>query len=140
MARALSEPRRRACSHSAATTRCENSGLRALGAHRGMERRRTSPKFYREVASMMTSSYDVAIIGGGPAGSTCARTLVAGGARVVVIAQASFPRVKLCAGWLSPGIWDVLQLSPREYPRGLWPWNVCHVHYQGKDHAFPGKG
>ena len=89
---------------------------------------------------MMTSTFDVAIIGGGPAGSTCARKLVAGGARVVVIDQAKFPRVKLCAGWLSPGIWDVLQLSPREYPRGLWPWNVCHVHYLGKDHAFPGKG
>ena len=88
----------------------------------------------------MTSSYDVAIIGGGPAGSTCARTLVAGGARVVVIDQASFPRVKLCAGWLSPGIWDVLQLSPGEYPRGLWRWNTCHVRYQGKDHAFPGNG
>ena len=88
----------------------------------------------------MTSMYDVAIIGGGPAGSTCARTLVAGGARVVVIDQARFPRVKLCAGWLSPGIWDVLRLSPREYPRGLWRWNVCHVHYQGKDHAFPGNG
>ena len=88
----------------------------------------------------MTSTYDVAIIGGGPAGSTCARTLVAGSARVVVIDQARFPRVKLCAGWLSPGIWDVLQLSPREYPRGLWPWHVCHVHYHGKEHAFAGNG
>ena len=88
----------------------------------------------------MASTYDVVIVGGGPAGSTCARTLVAGGARVVVIDRSMFPRVKLCAGWLSPGIWDVLQLSPREYPRGLWEWNVCHVHYQGKDHAFPGKG
>jgi flavin-dependent dehydrogenase len=89
---------------------------------------------------MMSSAYDVAVIGGGPAGSTCARTLVAGGARVVVLDRARFPRVKLCAGWLSPGIWDVLQLSPREYPRGLWPWRTCHVHYQGKDHAIPGRG
>jgi menaquinone-9 beta-reductase len=89
---------------------------------------------------MMSSTYDVAVVGGGPAGSTCARALVAGGARVVVIDRSSFPRVKLCAGWLSPGIWDVLQLSPREYPRGLWEWRVCHVHYQGHDHAFPGKG
>jgi flavin-dependent dehydrogenase len=87
-----------------------------------------------------TSTYDVAIIGGGPAGSTCARALVAGGARVVVIDQATFPRVKLCAGWLSPRIWDVLQLSPDEYPRGLWRWKVCHVRYRGKDHAFSGNG
>jgi flavin-dependent dehydrogenase len=89
---------------------------------------------------MMSSSYDVAVVGGGPAGSTCAGALVAGGARVVVLDRAAFPRVKLCAGWLSPGIWDVLQLSPREYPRGLWEWRVCHVHYQGSDHAIPGKG
>ncbi len=85
-------------------------------------------------------TYDVAIIGGGPAGSTCARKLVAGGARVVVIDRSTFPRVKLCAGWLSAGIWDVLELSPRDYPRGLWEWSVCHVHYQGSDHAVPGKG
>jgi len=89
---------------------------------------------------MVTSVYDVAVIGGGPAGSTCARTLVDGGARVVLIDRAEFPRVKLCAGWLSPAIWDALHLSPREYPRGLWEWSVCHVHYQGRDHAIPGKG
>ncbi len=88
----------------------------------------------------MSSTYDVAIVGGGPAGSTCARVLVDGGARVVVVDGAPFPRVKLCAGWLSPGIWDVLQLSPREYPRGLWEFHVCHVHYRGRDHAVPGKG
>src|SRR5689334_8270017 len=94
----------------------------------------------RRSASRMSTTYDVAIVGGGPAGGTCAHALVAGGARVVVIDRARFPRVKLCAGWLSPAIWDVLQLSPREYPRGLWEWSVCHVHYRGRDHAIPGKG
>jgi len=84
--------------------------------------------------------YDVLIIGGGPAGSTCARTLVAGGARVAVIDRAEFPRVKLCAGWLSPAIWDVLQIAPSAYPRGLWEWNTAHVHYRGKDHAIPCHG
>ncbi|MGE5183209.1 MAG: NAD(P)/FAD-dependent oxidoreductase [Acidobacteriota bacterium] len=88
----------------------------------------------------MAPTYDVAIVGGGPAGSTCARTLVAAGARVVVIDQARFPRVKLCAGWLSPAIWDVLELTPREYPRGIWEWHTCHVHYLGQDHAFRSKG
>ena len=88
----------------------------------------------------MSSTYDVAIVGGGPAGSACAHALVAAGARVVVLDRARFPRVKLCAGWLSPAIWDALALSPAEYPRGLWEWNVCHVHYQGADHAIPGKG
>ena len=84
--------------------------------------------------------YDALVIGGGPAGSTCARTLVAGGARVAVIDRAEFPRVKLCAGWLSPTIWDVLELQPSAYPRGLWEWNTAHVHYRGKDHAIPCHG
>ena len=88
----------------------------------------------------MAAEYDVVVVGGGPAGSTCARTLVAGGARVVVIDRAEFPRVKLCGGWISPGIWDALQLLPRDYPGGLWPWSVCHVYYRGKDHAIPSKG
>jgi geranylgeranyl reductase family protein len=85
-------------------------------------------------------SYDVAIIGGGPAGSTCARALVRAGARVVVVDRMRFPRVKLCAGWLSSKIWDELELAPRDYPRALWPWATCHVHFQGKDYAIPGKG
>jgi len=83
---------------------------------------------------------DVAIVGGGPAGSTCARALVAAGLRVVVLDRSTFPRVKLCAGWLSPAIWDVLGLAPSEYPRGLWEWRTCHVHFRGRDHAIRGHG
>jgi flavin-dependent dehydrogenase len=86
------------------------------------------------------SSYDVLIVGGGPAGSTCARMLVASGARVAIVDRAEFPRVKLCAGWLSPTIWDVLELAPSSYPRGLWEWHTCHVHYRGADHAVPCHG
>jgi flavin-dependent dehydrogenase len=92
------------------------------------------------VPGTLPALYDVLIVGGGPAGSTAARVLAAGGARVAVVDRAEFPRVKLCAGWLSPGIWDVLQLAPTAYPRGLWEWNTCHVHYRGKDHAIPCRG
>jgi flavin-dependent dehydrogenase len=89
----------------------------------------------------MPEKYDVLVIGGGPAGSTCAHALVAGGARVAVIDRApSFPRVKLCGGWVSAPIWDILQLTPSAYPRGLWEWHTCHVHYRGKDHAIPCHG
>jgi flavin-dependent dehydrogenase len=96
--------------------------------------------FGATVPNTMSDHYDVLVIGGGPAGSTCARVLVAGGARVAVIDRAEFPRVKLCAGWLSPAIWDVLELTPGAYPRGLWEWHTCHVHYRGKDHAIPCHG
>lgn len=84
--------------------------------------------------------YDVLIVGGGPAGSTCASTLTRAGARVAVIDRAEFPRVKLCAGWLSPSFWDVIQRAPREYPRGLWEWRQCHVHYRGRSYSVPGRG
>lgn len=88
----------------------------------------------------MGDVYDAIVIGGGPAGSTCARTLTAKGARVAVIDRADFPRVKLCAGWLSPPFWDVIGRSPSEYTRGLWEWHACHVHYRGKQYTLPGHG
>jgi flavin-dependent dehydrogenase len=84
--------------------------------------------------------HDVVVVGGGPAGSTCARFLARGGAHVAVVDRAAFPRVKLCAGWLSTPIWDVLALSPRAYPGGLWEWKTCHVHYRGEGRAIPCRG
>lgn len=85
-------------------------------------------------------TFDAIVVGGGPAGSSFARTLVKGGARVAVVDRAAFPRVKLCAGWISAPIWDVLGLAPRAYPAGLWPWRTCHVHYRGRAHAIDCKG
>jgi flavin-dependent dehydrogenase len=86
------------------------------------------------------SAYDVIIIGGGPAGSTCATVLTRAGLRVAIIDRAEFPRVKLCAGWLSAPIWDALGLTPREYPHGLWPWDACHVHYRGQAFSIACRG
>ena len=84
--------------------------------------------------------YDAVIVGGGPAGSTCAGVLARGGARVAVVDRADFPRVKLCGGWISAPIWEALALSPREYPGGLWEWRTCHVSYAGEQHAIPCHG
>jgi flavin-dependent dehydrogenase len=88
----------------------------------------------------VATTYDVVIVGGGPAGSSCARWLTRAGARVAIIDRAEFPRVKLCAGWLSAPIWDALALTPRDYSGGLWPWNTCHVRYRGRDHAIDVRG
>jgi geranylgeranyl reductase family protein len=44
------------------------------------------------------SSFDVAIVGGGPAGSTAAYRLARAGARVLVVDRARFPRDKPCGG------------------------------------------
>lgn len=45
--------------------------------------------------------YDVAIVGGGPAGSTCARLLAASGLTVVVLEKAGRDHSKTCAGGIS---------------------------------------
>ena len=83
---------------------------------------------------------DVIILGGGPAGSTCARALTRGGARVAVIDREQFPRVKLCGGWVSSPIWDELGLAPAEYSGRLWEWHNCHVRYERQDRAVPCRG
>ena len=85
-------------------------------------------------------NYDAIVIGGGPAGSSAAARLIAGGLRVAILDRASFPRVKLCAGWLSEPIWDALELSPESYPRGLWKWESCHVHFRGRQVRVAARG
>lgn len=87
-----------------------------------------------------SSTLDAIVVGGGPAGSTCARVLCEAGAQVAVIDRAEFPRVKLCAGWLSPAIWDVLELAPAGYPGGLWEWRTCHIQYRGRAYERPCRG
>jgi menaquinone-9 beta-reductase len=58
---------------------------------------------------------DVLIVGGGPAGSTCAQALTQAGLDVVVLDKALFPRDKTCAGWITPAVVDALALPVDEY-------------------------
>jgi len=85
-------------------------------------------------------SFDAIVIGGGPGGSSCAAGLSKTGMRVAVLDRARFPRVKLCAGWLSSPLWDLLETSPESYPGQLWPWKRCHVHYLGKHYSTRSSG
>ncbi len=52
--------------------------------------------------------FDVAVVGAGPAGSTLARKLAAGGARVVLLERALLPRYKPCGGGLTRRALDQL--------------------------------
>src|SRR5215475_9133248 len=61
---------------------------------------------------------DVLIVGGGPGGSSCARKLRQAGADVIVLDKASFPRDKVCAGWITPQVVTDLELDLDEYGRG----------------------
>ncbi|MEJ5367640.1 MAG: NAD(P)/FAD-dependent oxidoreductase [Bryobacteraceae bacterium] len=63
------------------------------------------------------SSCDVIIVGGGPAGSSCAARLQKAGMDVLVADRALFPRDKPCAGWITPQVLERLNLAPEQYSR-----------------------
>lgn len=85
-------------------------------------------------------TYDALIVGGGPAGSTCASILVRCGMDTLLLDRANFPRVKLCAGWFSEPIWDILGISPKEYTCGLWEWNKVHINFRGRKYTIKSHG
>ena len=58
---------------------------------------------------------DAVVVGGGPAGSSCARALGAAGWRVAVLDRARFPRDKVCAGWLTPDVFPLIDATPSAY-------------------------
>jgi menaquinone-9 beta-reductase len=53
--------------------------------------------------------FDVAIIGGGPAGSSCAAFCAFAGLRTLVLERERFPREKVCGNCLNPSCWPVLE-------------------------------
>ena len=58
---------------------------------------------------------DVLIVGGGPAGSSCAWGLRSSGLDVAILDKHSFPRDKVCGGWITPGVLTDLEIEPSEY-------------------------
>lgn len=52
--------------------------------------------------------WDVAIVGSGPAGASCAAFCAAAGLRTLVLERAKFPREKVCGDCLNPACWSVL--------------------------------
>ena len=72
---------------------------------------------------------DAIVVGGGPAGSTCAWKLREAGLDVVVLDKAAFPRLKLCAGWVTPKVLRDLELAPGDYPHGLLNFETLRLHW-----------
>ncbi|MFP5344192.1 MAG: NAD(P)/FAD-dependent oxidoreductase [Gammaproteobacteria bacterium] len=62
--------------------------------------------------------YDAVILGGGPGGSTAAWKLRRAGLDVVVLDKKTFPRDKVCAGWITPKVVDALELDLDDYRVG----------------------
>jgi menaquinone-9 beta-reductase len=53
--------------------------------------------------------FDVAIVGGGPAGASCAAFCASAGLKTLVLEREKFPREKVCGDCLNPSCWPVLQ-------------------------------
>ena len=67
--------------------------------------------------------FDVAIVGGGPAGSSCAAFCAAAGLRTAIFEREKFPREKVCGDCINPACWPILrrlQLAQRmrDLPHG----------------------
>lgn len=67
----------------------------------------------------MTRFVETIIVGGGPAGSTCAWELRRKGRDVLILDKATFPRLKLCAGWVTEKALQDLELDPAQYPHSF---------------------
>jgi choline dehydrogenase-like flavoprotein len=76
-------------------------------------------------------SCDVLIVGGGPAGSAAAWKLTRGGADVLVLDRERFPRLKLCAGWITPEVVPYLQMDIASYPHRFLTFDRLHVPLKG---------
>lgn len=59
------------------------------------------------------------IVGAGPAGSSCAWKLRQAGREVLILDRERFPRVKLCAGWVTEGVFESLDFTPEDYPHPI---------------------
>ena len=74
-------------------------------------------------------SSEVIIIGGGPAGSSAAWRLKRAGADVLILDRERFPRLKLCAGWITPEVVRELEMDLDDYPHRLLTFPRLRVHY-----------
>ncbi|HEY2354884.1 MAG TPA: geranylgeranyl reductase family protein [Gaiellaceae bacterium] len=75
-------------------------------------------------------SYDVAIVGGGPAGSTTAYRLATAGARVLLVDKANFPRDKPCGGGVTGRAARLLPFSIEPVVEDIVTQMDCGLRYR----------
>jgi len=78
---------------------------------------------------------DTIIVGGGPGGSSCAWELRRQGRECLVLDRKPMPRLKLCAGWVTPKVLQDLAIDPCQYPHGMIKLNNLKV-FVGRRHRY----
>ena len=74
--------------------------------------------------------FDVAIVGGGPAGSSCAAFCAMAGLQSLVLDREKFPREKVCGDCLNPSCWPVLErLELADRVQDLPHSKLCSVEF-----------
>ena len=78
---------------------------------------------------------DILIVGGGPAGSSLAWALRDSPYQIMILDKASFPRNKICAGWITPAVVDELKIDLIDYQkdRELQPINGFRIGYLDRE-------
>ncbi|MFL5333249.1 MAG: NAD(P)/FAD-dependent oxidoreductase [Geminicoccaceae bacterium] len=76
-------------------------------------------------------SVNTIVVGGGPAGSSCAWRLGKRGIECLVLDRAEFPRLKLCAGWVTPQVLQDLEIEPGEYPFSFLTFDALRLSFKG---------
>jgi flavin-dependent dehydrogenase len=84
---------------------------------------------------MITS--DVIIVGGGPAGSSCAWKLLQQGIDCIILDREKFPRTKLCAGWITPQVIQDLEMDMDDYVDGVKQFKSFSIHIYNKTFEIP---
>ena len=80
---------------------------------------------------------EVIIVGGGPAGAACAWRLREHPINCLILDKATFPRSKPCAGWLTPTVFDALQVQPSHYPYDLTEFSSFKIAIRGFNFRLP---
>lgn len=76
-------------------------------------------------------SAEVIIVGGGPAGSTAAWRLRRAGIDTLLLDKEAFPRLKLCAGWITPEVVTDLALDIPAYPHRFLTFRRLQMNFRG---------
>ena len=74
--------------------------------------------------------FDVAVVGSGPAGASCATFCAHAGLRTLLLERETFPREKVCGDCLNPACWPVLErLGVAETVRALPHGTLARVEF-----------